>query len=132
VVFDRYYDDVRIDPTRYRYGGPQLLARLVRPLIPQPDVTLVLDAPEDIVLSRKAELTVEELARQRRLYRDFQMRFRNVYLVDTASSPADVRTDASNVVAGILTRRLIQRYQRWLPEGHCDGWTYSRQGQTSK
>src|ERR1700730_3967870 len=46
VIFDRYYDDILIDPVRYRYGGPRWLIRFARHIIPRPDITLILDASE--------------------------------------------------------------------------------------
>ena len=50
VVFDRYFDDMWIDPKRYRYGGPVWLVKALRRFIPKADVTLVLDADEDTFL----------------------------------------------------------------------------------
>ena len=71
VLFDRYCHDLLIDPRRYRYGGPMGLARLLARLVPQPDLWVVLDAPEHTLLARKREVAVDELRRQRRAYRAF-------------------------------------------------------------
>lgn len=69
VVFDRYYQDLLIDARRFRYGGPQWLARLVAALIPMPDLMLVLDAPAHVLQARKQEVSAEESARQAEAYR---------------------------------------------------------------
>ena len=116
VIFDRYYDDVRIDPIRYRYGGPQLLASILRPLIPQPDVTLILDAPEGVILSRKSEVTLRDLTRLRRLYREHYISGKNAHILDAALPPSQVSADACKVLADTLTRRSMRRYRAWLPD----------------
>ena len=41
VIFDRYYDDLLIDPKRYRYGGGSWFVRLFRIFIPDPDLYLI-------------------------------------------------------------------------------------------
>ena len=87
VVFDRYFDDILIDPERYRYGGPSWLARMLRLLIPKPDLMLVLDAPEEVVLSRKQEIAPEEVQHQRRLYSEYQNRISNGWIIDATASP---------------------------------------------
>lgn len=68
VLFDRYYPDLLADPARYRYGGPIGLARVLGRVIPHPDVWIVLDAPEEVLHRRKAEVPLDELARRRRAY----------------------------------------------------------------
>ncbi len=71
VVFDRYYHDILVDSKRYRYGGPQWLLPMLKPLLPQRRVFfIVLDAAERIILSRKQEVSPEELRVQRRKYAD--------------------------------------------------------------
>ena len=67
VVFDRYFDDVIADPVRYRYGGPKWWPRLLRRMTPRPDVMLILDASEDVLLSRKQECEPDQIRTQRRL-----------------------------------------------------------------
>ncbi len=69
VVFDRYYQDLLIDARRFRYAGPQWLARLVAALIPMPDLMLVLDAPAHVLQARKQEVSGEESSRQAEAYR---------------------------------------------------------------
>jgi len=69
VVFDRYYHDILVDSKRYRYGGPQWLLPLMKNFLPQRRVFfVVLDADERVILSRKQEVSLEELRAQRRKY----------------------------------------------------------------
>lgn len=52
ILFDRYYNDVLVDPGRYRYGGPGWLARRVGRWIPSPALVFLLDAPPDALAAR--------------------------------------------------------------------------------
>jgi thymidylate kinase len=69
VVFDRYYHDMLVDARRFRYGGPLWLAHLVAALIPMPDLMIFLDAPANVLQTRKQEVAAVESARQVRAYR---------------------------------------------------------------
>jgi thymidylate kinase len=105
VIFDRYFDDIHIDPKRYRYGGPLWLAKILRLLIPKPHLVLVLDVPCDVVLSRKQEVSLEELQRQRRLYGDFKSRNSNSLLIDATASIKEVTAECAQAISEFLSRR---------------------------
>jgi thymidylate kinase len=68
VLFDRYLVDALVDPRRYRYGGPGWLLRLLCRLVPRPDLIVFLDAPVDVLESRKQEVDATEMARLRAAY----------------------------------------------------------------
>lgn len=98
VLFDRYLDDVTVDPLRYRYRGPAGLARAFARMAPRPDVTVVLDAPEDVLRARKLEVTPEETARQRRAYLALAARLPHAVVVDASRSIADVVEEVRGIV----------------------------------
>ncbi|MDB4570242.1 hypothetical protein N9Z95_04375 [Akkermansiaceae bacterium] len=64
VISDRFYDDLFLDPKRYRYGGGERLARLGGKAVPQPDLIFVLHAPAATIFARKQEVSFEELESQ--------------------------------------------------------------------
>ncbi|MEO5917129.1 MAG: hypothetical protein ABIS50_23065 [Luteolibacter sp.] len=68
LLFDRYHADLLVDPRRYRYGGPMSLARFASHWMPQPDRVIFLDAPADVLLSRKQEVGRESLDHSRASY----------------------------------------------------------------
>ncbi|RYG98897.1 MAG: thymidylate kinase [Alphaproteobacteria bacterium] len=68
VLYDRYHIDLTADPRRYRYGGPDWLARLASKLMPQPDQVVYLDASPEVLLSRKREVSTESLEKNRATY----------------------------------------------------------------
>ena len=82
VIFDRYFDDILVDPKRYRYGGPMWAVRLFRMLVPRPDLWLILDVPEEEIMHRKQEVTLEEVSRQREIYRHLSEELANAIIVD--------------------------------------------------
>ena len=110
VMFDRYYDDLLVDPRRYRYGGPMWLARVVGRLVPRPHLVVLLDAPPELLWARKREVAPEETARQRNAYLKLVKGLPNGHIVD-ASEPLD-RVVAN--VEGILLNHMQRRISRRL------------------
>ena len=115
VVFDRYFDDIWIDPKRYRYGGPVWLTRALRRCIPKPDLTLVLDADEGVLLARKQEVPRAELSRQRALYRTIKVGPSIAHVMDASAPIADVEDESMRVILRHLTHRFDRRHLHWFP-----------------
>jgi thymidylate kinase len=88
LICDRYYHDILVDPLRYRYGGPAWAAKVVGKLMPQPDFWMLLDAPPEVLQSRKQEVSLAETARQGKAYRNFIRSQCNHVIID-ASQPLD-------------------------------------------
>lgn len=86
-VYDRYYHDLYIDSTRYLYGGPRFLIKLIEFVIPSPDAFFVLIAPAEVIQKRKAEVTAEECCRQVDAYRCFAESRDNAELFVTDTDP---------------------------------------------
>jgi thymidylate kinase len=98
VIFDRYADDLAVDPKRYRYGGPLWLARLLARAVPRPDLMFVLVADPVVIQARKAEVPLTETVRQVEEYRKLAQK-KGVVLVD-AGRPLE------EVVANIVENTL--------------------------
>lgn len=69
VLLERGWLDLAVDPLRYRLHPGTRLARLVRSLLPQPDLAVVLEADPATLTGRKMELPPEELTRQAAVWR---------------------------------------------------------------
>jgi thymidylate kinase len=117
VIFDRYFYDLLIDPKRYRYGGPLWVVRLLRALIPRPDLMFVLDAPEQILLSRKQEVAPEEAQRQRQTYLKEANGFVRTRVIDTSAPIPEVGAGLAQEMAEYLDQRFQRRYAHWLELG---------------
>lgn len=67
-ISDRYYNDLLVDPVRYRYGASLWPARWLFKLCPKPDRVIVLTGDAKVIHARKQEVTFEELERQLKAY----------------------------------------------------------------
>ena len=110
VLFDRYYDDLLIDPRRYRYGGPMWLARLAGRLIPRPNLFIFLDLPAELLHTRKPEIALEEVRKLRNQYLAFARSLPNAAVVDASRPLEEVITEAERIVLSYMehcTRRRL-------------------------
>lgn len=110
VLHDRHLFDAMVDPKRYRYAGPGRLLRLICRLVPQPDLTIILDAPPEVIQSRKQEVEPEETARQCLAYQVLSRSLSSARLVDAACSSAK----CTAAVEDLILNHLSQRVQRQL------------------
>jgi thymidylate kinase len=109
LMFDRYYQDLLVDPRRYHYGGPMKLARLVGKLIPQPHLVIVLDAPPEVLLARKQELPIEEATRQREAYVELARTLPNGHVVDTSGTLDQAAAEAERIILDHMAGRVARR-----------------------
>jgi hypothetical protein len=87
IVVQRGWWDLAVDPVRYRLAIGGRLMRALGRLLPQPSLIIVLEADPELIHKRKPELSLEELSRQQRAWRELlPPRLRCVWL--DASRPA--------------------------------------------
>jgi hypothetical protein len=114
-VFDRYFHDMLIDPLRYRYKGPLWLLKFLSRFVTLPDsLFLLLDASEELILSRKREVPPAELRRQRAAYKHLRDELPNAEVVYNDQDIDHTIADASRAVIEHLARRFQQRHASWL------------------
>jgi thymidylate kinase len=109
IFFDRYFYDLLVDSKRVRYGGPQWLLRLAARVVPRPDLVIVLDAPAEVLWSRKQEVPFAEIVRQRAAYLDLARRQPFTVVVNAAQPGDAVIRDCAAAIAAYLARRTAQR-----------------------
>lgn len=119
IFFDRYYDDLYVDPKRYRYGGAMALARIVGKVVPKPDLYILLDAPADVIWERKKEVPVAETRRQRQAYRRLVSGRANCVRIDAGQSVDCAVSDATSAIMRFMTRRTRERIDE-LTQSHAD------------
>ncbi len=105
VLFDRYFHDLLADPRRYRYGGAMWLVRLAGRCIPKPDLWILLDAPPEVVVARKGEVTLEEATRQRDAYRAVVGKLKRVLIVDATQPLEAVVRDVEDCILDRLQKQ---------------------------
>ncbi|MDR7588882.1 MAG: hypothetical protein QN210_11240 [Armatimonadota bacterium] len=109
VLFDRYWDDLLVDPKRYRYGGPMSWVKWLGRFVPKPDLFLVLDVCEEEVQKRKEEISLDELQHQRRAYQKLAAHLGNAVLLDGSASAEEVARRAADKVLEHLALRVLGR-----------------------
>ena len=114
IVFDRYFQDIIVDPRRYRFGAPIWLARLAAFFIPSPDLSILLDAPTDVLQSRKQEVPYNETDRQRTEYINLFTHLPSGIVIDASQDIESVVADVNNAIIEYLSRRTRKRLAKTL------------------
>jgi hypothetical protein len=101
VVLERGWWDMAVDPTRYRLKIPVRLMFGLGRLLPKPDVLLVLEASAATVRERKQELSLEELDRQMRTWRDHLPNEQKRAFLDAALPASEVQAAARRSIENL-------------------------------
>lgn len=104
-IWDRYYYDLLVDTKRYRYGGFAWYARLIAKLVPKPDLIILLDAPAEVIQSRKKEVSFQETLRQQKAYVELVSRLENGFIVDATLPVQQVINEVSKAVIDCLVKK---------------------------
>jgi len=86
IIFDRYADDLMIDPIRYKFNLPNRITKFILNFFPNPSLWIVLNAPIKVLEKRKKELPTKELKKQIRIYLNFAKQRKNSIVVNTNNS----------------------------------------------
>ncbi len=99
VFIDRHrFYCMTLDPLRFRYGGPISLVSWVNSLLPQPHINILLDAPVEVLYSRKQEMPRDEVCRLVSAYRKLFAVLPNAYIVDATQTIHQVACDVIKIV----------------------------------
>ena len=133
VVIERGWDDIAVDPRRYRLDVNPSMVRTLGTLLPGPDLVLVLEAPPGVIASRKAELTTDEVARQTREWQRMVTRDNRAVVLDAAQEPEGLVNQAREAIIRRLETRAsarlgygwanlpTRRARWWIPQRTKDG-----------
>ena len=106
VLSDRFYLDLLADPRRYRYGASLKIARFAFRFLPKPDRVIILHADAKTILSRKEEVSREELDRQLTRYREISDN------LEERSAVVDCGGEADQVSEEVLKHILVEVRRR--------------------
>jgi thymidylate kinase len=118
ILIDRYFYNYELDADSVRYAGPKWLLKLLLPLFPRPDVVLTLEANAEALLSRKRELSAEQIARQIEIKGRLDFHGANLVAVN-AMEPAAKVADAT--MAAVTDRSM------WKPGATEDAGRYRKE-----
>jgi thymidylate kinase len=99
IVMERGWQDIAVDARRYRLQISPRLIFAMASLLPVPDLILVLEAPTEVLLDRKQEISAFELERQAAAWRrvPFPRRSKVVYLDASLGTEQVVRSSAQYI-----------------------------------
>jgi thymidylate kinase len=99
IVMERGWQDMAVDARRYRLQISPRLVFAMGSLLPVPDLILVLEAPTEVLLDRKQEISAFELERQAAAWRrvPFPRRSKVVYL-DTSLGTEQVAQSSAQYI----------------------------------
>lgn len=129
AIFDRYVYDLLVDSKRVRYGGPAWLLQIVARIAPHPDLVILLDASPDVLWTRKREVPLEEVVRQREGYLKTARRLRFARVVNAAQPLADVIRDVDTAIVEHFERRTAERLGLKVPPIQTDHRAIEAPGQ---
>lgn len=104
ILNDRHFNDVLVDPVRYRYGGPRWTLQIASWLSPKPDLVILLTGDPEVIQARKKELSVPETARFCNAYATLVNPLPYGRTVDTGKPFDIVVGSVVNAVMGTLDR----------------------------
>jgi thymidylate kinase len=109
VICDRTFDDLVIDPKRYRLQTSSTLANVLRTALPAPSLILVLVGPAELVHARKPELSVAEIERQQDMLRRLAATDQRMCIIDAGLAPELVADDSAKTVLRFMTEHCAQQ-----------------------
>ena len=112
TIFDRYFDDILIDPLRYRNGTPQWIVKICSRFIPEPSLWIILDCPTNIIQTRKSEVPISETERQCQAYLAFAKTKKNCIILNTNREIEAISLEACKFISASLNERSIKRHKR--------------------
>lgn len=109
VLNHRYLLDAMVDPKRYRYSGPQWPLKIIWRIAPKPDLIFLLDAPAEVIQSRKKEVPAAETARQREGYRALIGGLKNARIIDTHRPLPIVADEVLTMLFDLMAARTAKQ-----------------------
>ncbi|WKZ41237.1 MAG: hypothetical protein QY328_04180 [Anaerolineales bacterium] len=103
VICDHFYFlMIMLDPLKFRISGPDSMRKFLYRVLPKPDFYIYLDAPVDVVYSRKQQTTREELAQLIERHHEFLSGIPNRVYVDANRPVTEVMVDISQTISRII------------------------------
>lgn len=104
VIIQRPWLDMLVDPDRYRLDVPEWLVIGLGRCLPSPDLVLLLQAPAEIIASRKEELSVAQITAQGQAWQRLLQKKTHVE-IDVSGDLGETCEEVLTAVAG--TRRSL-------------------------
>lgn len=105
-LFDRYYYDYYIDQRRSRLNMPNWIIKMYGWFVPTPDLTICLGGDPKKIYTRKPETSLEEVARQTKILKDFARTHKKAVWVDTTVAPEESVKAVMEAIVKMMSKRF--------------------------
>ena len=102
IIFDRYLNDILVDPDRFRYSGSSKVSRFAMKLIPKPQYFFVLIADEKVILSRKQELSLSLIKKMQHKYLKLVEKSDDYFLIDANKDIGYIKEMIKNYLSELI------------------------------
>ena len=106
VIFDRYTYDALLSPSHQLNNLRRFRQWLLAHACPAPDLVVMLDAPGEILYSRKREHTPAKLEQQRQRYLELQSEIPQMIVIDAANSAIEVKKRVTSLIWDSFLNKL--------------------------
>ena len=104
VVGDRWLYGYVTQPLAVKFYGPAWLARIALHVMPTPDMTVLLEAPSELIRARKPELSLAEIEMEKRL---LTLAIPGAFVIAATQTPAAI---ANEVIRQVDAIRGLRKY----------------------
>lgn len=94
TVYDRYSYDLIVDPGRTRLNIPMWIRKLYVSCMPHPKLNFFLNADPNIIIKRKAELTLPEIERQIQAFQELCKNNSNIIILNANLTTPEIVNEA--------------------------------------
>jgi len=100
VIYDRHiiFESTPDVGTKHTKKSDGIFYWIVDHLFPKPDLSILLDAPAEVLYARKQESTLEHLSRRRLAYIEKGKNTKNFFIVDATQRPENVYKDVLHLI----------------------------------
>lgn len=106
TIFDRYIYDFIVDPLRSRINLPMFIRKLFTKIVPKPKIVFILMTNAQTIYDRKQELTLDEIERQLKEFKNLEKIDNNFYELDAGKTPDEIVLDAAKIIIDKYTKKL--------------------------
>lgn len=107
TIFDRYAYDFLVDPKRSKINLPFSVRKFFCKIVPQPQLTFVLNADANVIYERKQELTIEEIERQLKEYDKLSGIVKGFHRLDANRNPEEIVAEAIDIIIEKYTFKTV-------------------------
>jgi hypothetical protein len=121
VIFDRYTSDSLLPSFQQLTKGQRLRRWLLAHACPIPDLVILLDAPGEVLYSRKGEHSPTILERQRQAYLELQSDVPQMIVVDATGDAESVCREAVSLIWRACLQRQAETKSDQILQGRVYG-----------